>query len=264
MNPWPLVLETTVLPTELFSLFNEIIMKKYIKELQNRIVLLIICWVTTFLVIYNYKEIFLFLILKPTQLKTNLILNNLIFTNVVELFSTYLELTIFITNQIAVVYFCFNLLAFFAPGLFEHEFKLFKSFFQLMCLFFVVSWICLNNYLAPFMWDFFLSFQESLILQQIHIKFEAKISEYLIFFKKVYYGCNLQYQIFAVLILLITYLDNIKKFVKQFRKIFYLTFLLIATLITPPDVVSQLLVYFSLILFFEFIVLVQIFFKHEV
>lgn len=234
-------------------------MIKYIKEFKNRLLLLLFCWLSTFIITYYYKEIFLFEILKSTLSQTSVLLNNFMFTNVTELFSTYFDLTIFISNQVLITYSFYNLIAFLAPGLYYYEYKILKNLYHMVIVFWWASLICLNEFLAKFLWNFFLSFQEDLTQKKISIKFEAKISEYLSFFKNLYYYTNLQFQFFIVLILVLNYFGNTKEKLKKFRKVFYFLFLLIATFLTPPDVCSQLIVCFSLVFVLEFIVLIRLF-----
>lgn len=235
---------------------------KYVKELQNRFFLIILCWISIFLITYLYKEILLFELLKPTIGKPTIMFNNFIFTNVTELFSVYIELAVFISKQITTFYVFYHTFSFLSPGLYVYEYNLLKFFFKIIGTFWLIATIFYYCYLAPMIWDFFLSFQDNLSKQQITIKFEAKISEYLDFFIEMYNVCNLQFQIFVFIILLFNYYSDNKHLIKQFKKILYFCFLLIATIITPPDIFNQLLIYFGLILFFEIIIVIQILYSN--
>ena len=232
---------------------------KYVKELRNRFFLIILCWISIFLIAYLYKEILLFELLKPTTEKTLIMFNSFIFTNVTELFSVYIELAFFISKQITVFYIFYHFFSFLLPGLYVYEYSLIKSFFKIIIIFWIISTIIYYYYLAPVIWNFFLSFQENLSKQQINIKFEAKISEYLSFFIEMYNHCHLQFQIFVFIILFLNHHSDNKNLIKQYRKFLYFIFLLVSTIITPPDIFSQLIIYFVLILFFEIMILIQFF-----
>ena len=231
-------------------------MIKYIIELQSRFILLMLCWINTFVIVYLYKEILLFEILKTNIKKTDVNFNYFIFTNVTELFATYIKLGYFISNQILHMYILYNFLYFMAPGLYNREYNLLKFIFQLIFLFWVLSLTFLNIFFAPVMWEFFLSFQNTLTKQLFNVHFEAKIAEYLDFFIKTCHGCNLQFQLLVCLVLFLSYFSVNKNSIRKNRKSFYFLFLLIATMLSPPDLISQSLICLSLILFFEFIVLV--------
>ena len=76
----------------------------YFSELKNRIILLILCWLSSFCTCYSYKEILLFLFIKPSLNLTSKF-NKIYFisTNITEIFNTYINLAIFISNQIVFV-----------------------------------------------------------------------------------------------------------------------------------------------------------------
>jgi hypothetical protein len=64
----------------------------YFSEIKNRIILLLLTWISTFYICYTYKEILLFVFIKPSLILSKL--NNLYFitTNITEIFITYINL----------------------------------------------------------------------------------------------------------------------------------------------------------------------------
>ena len=224
---------------------------KHITELQNRIILLTFCWVSIFTITYFYKEIFFFEILKINSSKTNTEFNYFIVTNITELFTTYLKLSYFISNQIICVYVLINFLYFASPGLYKNEYKFLLFFIKLVIVFWALSFGFLYHFFAPLMWKFFLSFQKTLVNQLLNVHFEAKIAEYLEFYIKICYHCNMQFQILVCLILFFSYFNTNKHLVKNYRKIWYLLFLLLGTIMTPPELINQIIVFCVLIVIFE-------------
>jgi len=109
----------------------------------------------------------------------------------------------------------------------------------------------------PVCWDFFSSFQTS-TNQYINIFFEAKITEYFSLYMLVYYITSLTFQIFVIVFLTINLLDKKFEFIKTTRKIFYMLFILLATLVTPPDVISQLLTVSCFILVYESFIVITV------
>ena len=53
-------------------------------------------------------------------------------------------------------------------------------------------------------------------------------------------------------------LEEKLEFIKNTRKIFYLIFLLIATVVTPPDILSQVFVSVGLGLIYELLIIITI------
>jgi Sec-independent protein secretion pathway component TatC len=144
-------------------------------------------------------------------------------------------------------------------GLYRSEYIPLQSAFKL----FIFTWLCsiilLKEFLVPFSWSFFLSFQKTNeILQPVSFFFEARISEYLVYFKNLYYICIINCQVFAMLTFLLKNVSENAGTVKTFRKLFYFVFIIFSTLTTPPDIFSQIIMSSSLIITYELLV----FFKY--
>ena len=97
-----MVLETTVLPTELFSFQSIQMLYRYFFEIKSRILLIIISWIITILICYCYKEILLFLLVKLNVKLYSLNSFYFISTNLIDVFSVYLQLSYFISTQFSI------------------------------------------------------------------------------------------------------------------------------------------------------------------
>jgi sec-independent protein translocase protein TatC len=228
---------------------------KYYLEIKNRLFLLCATWSFISIVCYLYKEALLFVLINSTQ---NLLeaSSYFIFTDVSEIFYVYIQLTFFISNQITVLMFFYHLLIFLALGLYKFEFGKFKLSFQIFIITWLSSIILLYKFLIPFSWSFFFNFQENKMgLQPVSFFFEAKIMEYFNYFTNLYYICLLSCLFLIIIALLLNSISNKKN--KMFRKIFYLIFVVFSTVITPPDVISQIIVTTNLIVFYEIIVFLK-------
>ena len=233
----------------------------YYLEIKNRFVLLVLSWVSTIFICYCYKEILLFIIIKPIILNNNTISFYFIFTDIKEVFSVYISLIFFIGNQILIFYFIFHILSFFSLGLYKFEYRYLKLIFYTSVCFWFFSLIFLNKILFPLSLNFFLSFQLFSIIKSLHLHFEAKLSEYLNFYIMFYYICTFYCQLFGILVFFFDYINTNIKLVKYFRKSFYYLFIFFSTLITPPDVISQVALSTCLIFIFESLVFINIFFN---
>jgi sec-independent protein translocase protein TatC len=232
---------------------------KYYVEIKNRCLLLFLTWVSTIFVSYIYKETLLFLCIKPNKTYYSDIIFYFIFTDVKEIFSVYIQLVFFVGNQILLFYVIFHLLAFVSLGLYRFEYRYLKLVFYASVFFWVISFIILNKVLLPLSWEFFLSFQSLSTFKFLHLHFEAKLSEYLNFYILLYYICTFYCQIFVALVFFFDYINTNLKLIKKFRKFFYYSFIFCSTLITPPDVLSQILFSISLIGVYETILFINIF-----
>jgi sec-independent protein translocase protein TatC len=232
---------------------------KYFLEIQNRVLLLLYGWGFTATVSYFYKETLLFILIKPNFYLIDPIPIYFIFTSLTEILSTYLKLIYFLSNQVLLVCFLYHTLLFLSPGLYSFEYKLLKMVFFISLFFSFCSIFVLNNIILPACWFFFLSFQKTMANHTVNLFFEAKINEYVKFYVTLYYICNLNCQMFMTLILFILYIKGDLKLIKKFRKMFYLLFIIFATLVTPPDIVTQLMLCVSIILIFEILILTVLF-----
>lgn len=82
-----------------------------------------------------------------------------------------------------------------------------------------------------------------------------RVTEYLSFYILIYYITVLIGQAFVLVFLMIDALEKKLLFIKKTRKIFYLSFFLLATLVTPPDVISQIFLGSFFIIFYELIII---------
>lgn len=223
---------------------------KYFLELQNRFFLLIYGWIFTLIISYFYKETLLFLLIKPIYS----IPIYFIFTSITEILSTYLRLIYFLSNQIFLICFAYHILMFLVPGLYYFEYQLLTKVVFLNFFFLFFSVFILNIIILPSCWNFFLSFQKTITSNTVNLYFEAKITEYINFYVNLYYMCNLNCQIFILIILFLIYIKNNLTLIKKFRKIFYLTFFVFATIITPPDILTQLIFSGNIIIIYEILI----------
>lgn len=226
---------------------------KYYKEIKNRFVLILFAWIFCFNTSYYYKETILFLLVNTNN--AFLSLNNqsyFIFTNVAEIFYVYFELVIFCSNQISLSILFYQLIMFLSLGLYQFEFARLKFAFQLFVTTWLLSSALLFKIVIPFSWKFFLSFQETSVNSKVlSFFFEAKLNEYLDYLMRLYYICLISCQFLVVLIVSLINLSEKLKKTKMFRKLFYLIFVVFSTIVTPPDVLSQILVSSILIVVYE-------------
>jgi sec-independent protein translocase protein TatC len=224
-------------------------MTKYILELKNRFVLLFITWFFIVLIGYLYKETLLFLFLESEMFVNNEFkVDYFIFTDVIEVFSVYIQLISFISLQILFLYVLYHSFVFLSHGLFIAEYYGLSYIFKTITIIWFLSVIVSKYVLIPTMWNFFLNFQTT---SPINLHFEAKLEEYLSFYIQFYYIFIFYSQIFTLLLFFFNYINASFVLIKKFRKIYYYFFVLFSTVVSPPEIFSQILVSSILIFFYE-------------
>lgn len=225
----------------------------HILEFKNRFVLVSLTWFATFCISYSFKEIILFNIVN-TFFITN---PYFILTDITELFNVYLKLSLFISNQVLIIISFYHIIMFLAPGLYKTELKRLKNFRFFLTI--PIIGLLITKYLSiPLMNKFFYGFQEVMNnSSNIPMFFEAKVAEYVNFFIGVYvlnvFSIIALITMIQIIGVLAFKFNNPQK--KNMRKLFYLIFLILSTIVTPPDVVSQLIMTFLLINIYEVILL---------
>jgi sec-independent protein translocase protein TatC len=237
-------------------------MSKYFLEIQNRLILLILTWFSTMLVSYFYKETLLFIIIQPNtfiNVNEHLAFFYFIFTDVTEILSVYLKLIVFLSSQIFFIYLIYHFFLFLSPALFQFEYLYFRFSIQCMSFLLLFSAVLVTYFLIPFTWNFFLSFQDLTSTRSFNIYFEAKLNEYLCFYIKLYYFCGFYCQFFVFFLLFLNYIDVNRKFIKKFRKFYHYCFIIFSTLISPPEILSQIFISLIIIFIYEFLLLFFLF-----
>lgn len=233
--------------------------KSYYLEIKNRLLLLVLAWVSAILVSYIFKEVLLFIV---TKQNLTLSVNNktfyFIFTDVTEVFYVYMKLILFIGTQIFFFHVLYHVFTFISLGLYGYEYDYLALTFKTSLIMFFFSIVVFNKVLFPFSWEFFLSFQNFATLKALTLHFEAKLIEYFTYYTTFYYICVSYFQIFVVLILVFDYLKNDLSIIQRFRKFLYYFFVIFSTLVTPPDVSSQLILSLSIIVGYEILVFYSI------
>ena len=227
---------------------------KYFIEIKNRLVLLSIAWFLTGLSCYNYKETLLFFLIKLNSMLYFTSPLYFITTDLLDLFNVYLKLSFFLSFQVIILKVLYHIAVFFNTALFTHEFSMLKYYILLSIISYFITLIIFNFYVLPNIWLFFLSYQTCQFKKGLSIFFESQILYYTCFYLEF---CWLSIYLRQVFVLVFSYLRCIKNkitYIKKTRKLTYTLFFLVSTIITPPDIISQIVTSLLLILIYEFII----------
>nr|QYC61861.1 Sec-independent protein translocase protein [Actinocyclus sp. mgcode 4] len=226
----------------------------YFVEIKNRVFIILSC--TLLLIVsqlYYFKDTLLFVILKPNiDQQTQFYL---ICTNITEGFFSYWYIIWIISLHFFFFFFLIHTCVFFLPGLYKTEKKVFKYYLVIYLVFEIYFVLIFYNIILPYSWNFFYNIFSNKLTQHLTIGlfFEIKINEYLSYFFSLYFICLLISQILFILNikLYLMYKKSQFKTIKNHRKKFYFLFFIFSTIITPPDVISQIMIGLFLIILLE-------------
>ena len=220
----------------------------HLEELRKR---LIVCFVAVgvgFAASYGFKEILFGILVQPLRQVMNPG-DTLIYTGLPEAFFTYLKVSLLSGIMLAAPVILYQFWMFVAPGLYRKERRILLPIVFLSSLFFIGG--SLFGYFIVFPWGFkfFLGFATETIRPLPSMK------EYLGFSAKLLLAFGLVFE----LPLVITFLARMGlvsvSFLKKNRKYALLLFFAGAAMLTPPDVVTQVMMALPLMLLYEISIL---------
>lgn len=229
---------------------------RYFLEIYNRLLILILTWSLNFLVLFYYKEQIIYILGQHQEA----VFPYFISTSLTEIFFVYLKLSSFLAFYFAYPIIVIQLAIFIIPGLYRYEYLIVRNFFFLSIMLYICTTIFTYKVFLPYCWKFFSSFQLKAEDSLVSLHLEARIADYLSFFFETYFLLNAILHIFLIFLFLLYKITL--NYILKYRKLFYLLFFIFATLMTPPDVISQLIVGTFFILFFE-VFLFSLFLSYE-
>jgi sec-independent protein translocase protein TatC len=229
----------------------------HLKELRKRLILSFIAIAAGFVICYAFSQP-LFDILSKPLLKMMPEGSSLIFTSVAEAFFTYMKVAFIAGIILASPFVLFQVWAFVAPGLYRHEKKYVIPFVAAGSLFFVMGILFAYFVAIPVGFKFLLGYATDFIKPMPSMK------EYLSFSIKFLLAFGLVFQFPVVLVFLARIGVVNAKTMARHRKYAILLIFVFAAVMTPPDIISQLLMAIPLVGLYELsIVLSRIFGKKK-
>ena len=230
----------------------------YLTELFFRFQYFVVSFLLTVLIAYLFKDI-LFILLTFPLINNSNTLNSFIYTHPAELLTIHLLLMVLIAFIFQIPYFFWHFVDFIKTSLIQKEYKNLTKVL-LLCVF---SLILFNFFfffiIFPKFWFFFYNFNFSFNNPQtLNFFLELRVQEYFDFVLTFIYSVNLFILIFFLLFIFFLFLGFEK--LLYWKKLFLFINIVFATLLSPPDVYSQLSILFVLTLFLEIIVFCNLYF----
>jgi|TARA_B110000438_G_scaffold61814_1_gene62133 sec-independent protein translocase protein TatC len=224
----------------------------HLAELRKR---LLICCVGIILAFFGFyfvsADIYNFLV-RPLALATEgQAGRRMIFTGLHEAFLTQVKVAFF-----AAIFFSFPVLSmqiwrFIAPGLYLKEKRAFLPFILATPLFFILGASFVYYMVIPLAWDFFLSFEQPSGYGVLPMQLEPKVDEYLSLIMRLIMAFGICFELPVLIVLLTKVGLTNSKSLKNKRKYAILIAFVVAAVITPPDVISQILLAVPIIVLYE-------------
>jgi len=181
--------------------------------------------------------------------------HRLIYTGLTEAFFTYLKVAFFAGIFLTFPILLLQIWSFVAPGLYKTEKNAFLPFLVATPVLFFLGGVMVYEVVLPLALPFFLSFQTSGTETVLPIQLEARVSEYLDLIMTLIFAFGLCFQL-PVLLTLLGKVGIIKvEHLQAFRKYAVIVVFILAAFLTPPDVISQILLAVPLLGLYELSIL---------
>ncbi|WP_395343892.1 twin-arginine translocase subunit TatC [Ningiella sp. W23] len=175
----------------------------------------------------------------------------MIYTGLHEAFFTYLKLAFFSATFITLPLILIQIWKFIAPGLYQDERRHLSPVFLLTPILFLCGAALAFFVVMPLAWDFFISFESFQGETAIDVQLEAKVSEYLSLVIQLILAFGLCFELPILLFVLCKSGVTTVERLAYYRRHAIVGVFLIAALITPPDLISQIALGLPVILLYE-------------
>lgn len=218
-------------------------------EFKKRILYVFIFYILSFLVSWIFSDYFIeFLTLPFIKILPN---TPLVYNNITDGFFVKFSVSSFSSILFTIPFFLWHLWKYISPGLYVNEKKIILPIIILSPILFLTGSAFAFYFLYPLIFEFFINLNNSII----NNLFLPNINEYLSFSIGMIKLFGIAFQIPLVLFLLNRIGILSKPSIINFRKYSYVIIFIISAILTPPDIISQIMLAIPMIVLFEISIL---------
>ena len=233
----------------LLEIMEKYTLKEHFLELKKRFFIIIAFFICAFIFCYYFSNYIYNFILSPLAEITSNHKRKVIYTGMTEAFFTYLKLSLWAAFLIIIPVISYQLYRFISPGLLKNEKAIILPTLIISPLLFYLGGVFVFYLVMPNAWQFFLSFEN--LDSSMPIILEARISEYLTVVMQLITAFGLAFEL-PVIMLILSVLELVSaQGLRNKRRLAIVLIFIIAAILTPPDVLSQISLAIPLILLYE-------------
>lgn len=219
-------------------------LKAHLLELHVRLTHALICLFLTFAACYGISESLMDLVVSPLREELGAEIP-MIYISLPEVFFARLKIAFVFALFISSPYLMYHLWSFVAPGLYLEEKKTFLMFLIGSSLLFMLGGIFSYAFVMPLAFEFFLGFSEP------GLDVLPSVQPYVSLVIKLAFAFGLAFEVPLVCILLVKIGVMTTATMKKQRRWVFVGAFVIGAILTPPDIISQVLLAVPLYILFE-------------
>ncbi|WP_028465133.1 twin-arginine translocase subunit TatC [Nisaea denitrificans] len=224
----------------------------HLVELRSRLIYSFAAFIVAFFICYAFAEpIFAFLVEPLASLTEGEPGRRMIYTALHEAFFTYLKVAFFAAACLAFPIISMQLWSFIAPGLYKDEKTAFLPFLIATPILFTIGAAMVYYLVIPLAWQFFLGFEHPGTDGSLPLVLEPKVDQYLSLVMRLIFAFGVCFEL-PVLIILLAKVGMVSSTgLAKKRKYAILIAFVVAAILTPPDVISQVLLAIPVAILYE-------------
>lgn len=225
----------------------------YIREIYYRIIIFFFCLMCNIIISYTFRKVLLDIIIMPFLLTNKKFTAYFIYTHPIELTKTILLIVLIFAFICSIPYFFWLAKDFFRTCLNIKEIEKITKVFYICSTGALILNLNFFTFLFPLMWNFLDSFNKGASLN-ITVLLELKIEEYASFI--IDYLIVINTACLFLFIIFLSFLFIGVSTIIQYKNIYVLINILLATMLSSPEILVQLLILLILTLFIELLIFV--------